>query len=42
MGKQIATEKWNIIKPELIKLMGLAPGQDPVKVLEVPAIFQGK
>ncbi|MBK5101350.1 MAG: hypothetical protein JJE15_10220 [Desulfobacteraceae bacterium] len=42
VGKQMATEKWNIIKPELMKLMGLAPGQDPVKVLGVPAIFQEK
>ena len=33
-------EKWEKIRPELIKLMNLEPGQDPIKVLGVPAVFQ--
>jgi hypothetical protein len=40
LGKQMAKEKWEIIAPELVKLMGLSPGQDPIKVLGVPAIFK--
>lgn len=42
LGIQMAEEKWNIIKPELVKLMGLSPGQDPIKALGVPSIFQQK
>ena len=41
-GKKMAQEKWDIIKPELIKLMELKPGQDPIEVLGVPSIFQQK
>jgi hypothetical protein len=39
-GKEMAREKWEKIRPELMKLMNLEPGQDPVKVLGVPAVFQ--
>ena len=39
-GKEMAREKWEKIRPELIKLMNLEPGQDPIKVLGVPAVFQ--
>ena len=40
MGREMAREKWETIKPALIKLMGLNPDQDPIKVLGVPKIFQ--
>jgi hypothetical protein len=39
-GKELAKEQWEKIRPELIKLMGLKPDQDPIKVLGVPKIFQ--
>ena len=39
-GKELAREKWEQIRPELIKLMNLEPGQDPIKVLGTPAVFQ--
>jgi hypothetical protein len=39
-GKEMAREKWEKIRPELIKLMNLDPGQDPIKVLGVPTVFQ--
>lgn len=39
-GKELAKEKWEKIRPELVKLMGLKPGEDPIKVLGVPKIFQ--
>ncbi len=40
MGKTLALQEWNKIRPELIRLMGLKPGMDPVKVLGVPKVFQ--
>ena len=39
-GREMAREKWEKIRPELMKLMNLEPSQDPTKVLGVPAIFQ--
>jgi hypothetical protein len=39
-GRELAKEKWEQIRPELVKLMGLKPDQDPIKVLGVPKIFQ--
>ena len=39
-GKELAREKWDVIRVELIKLMGLAPGEDPVNKLGVPAAFR--
>jgi len=39
-GKEMAREKWEKIRPELMKLMNLEPNQDPIKVLGVPAVFQ--
>ena len=39
-GREMAREKWEKIRPELMKLMNLEPGQDPIKVLGVPAVFQ--
>jgi hypothetical protein len=38
-GKELAKEQREKIRPELVKLMGLKPGEDPVTVLGVPAIF---
>jgi len=39
-GKALAKQDWEKIQPELVKLMGLKPGEDPIKVLGVPKIFQ--
>jgi hypothetical protein len=39
-GREMAREKWEEIRPELVRLMGLAPGDDPIKALGVPKIFQ--
>jgi len=39
-GKALAKQDWEKIRPELVKLMGLKPDEDPVKVLGVPKIFQ--
>jgi len=39
-GREMAREKWEKIRPELMRLMNLAPNQDPIKVLGVPAVFQ--
>ncbi len=39
-GKELAREKWEQIRPELIKLMKLSADQDPIKVLGVPKVFQ--
>ena len=39
-GRQLAREKWDVIRPELLKLMNLGPADDPVKVLGVPKAFQ--
>ncbi len=39
-GKRMAKEKWDIIAPELVKLMNLAAGTDPIKMLGVPKAFQ--
>lgn len=38
-GKEMARERWNQIAPALIKLMGLKEGDDPIKILGVPAVF---
>ncbi len=39
-GREMAREKWEKIRPELMKLMNLEPSQDPIKILGVPAVFQ--
>ncbi len=39
-GRQLARDKWDIIRPELIKLMNLGAADDPVKALGVPKAFQ--
>jgi len=39
-GKALAKQDWERIRPELVKLMGLKPNEDPIKVLGVPKIFQ--
>ena len=39
-GKELAKEQWEKIRPELVKLMGLKPGEDPINVLGVPKIFK--
>jgi hypothetical protein len=40
-GKALATEKWLVIRPALVKLMGLDPEEDPIKRLGVPKAFRG-
>ena len=40
VGKEMAREKWEQIRPELIRLMALRPEQDPISVLGVPKVFQ--
>ena len=39
-GKRLTQEKWDQIAPELVKLMDLQPGDNPIAILGVPAIFQ--
>lgn len=39
-GKELAKEQWEKIRPELVTLMGLKPGEDPIAVLGVPVIFK--
>ena len=39
-GKALAQQEWRKIQPELIKLMGLKPGTDPINALGVPKAFQ--
>ena len=39
-GKALARQEWDKIRPQLVKLMGIEPGSDPVKVLGVPKAFQ--
>ena len=39
-GRQLARDKWDLIRPELLKLMNLGPADDPVKMLGVPRAFQ--
>jgi hypothetical protein len=39
-GKALARQEWDKIRPQLLKLMGLEAGADPVKVLGVPRAFQ--
>ena len=39
-GKALARAEWGKIQPELVKLMNLKPGTDPVKALGVPKAFQ--
>jgi hypothetical protein len=39
-GKELARGKWDAIRTELIKLMGLSPEEDPIKKLGVPAAFR--
>lgn len=39
-GKALARQEWNKIAPQLVKLAGLKPGTDPIKVLGVPKVFQ--
>jgi hypothetical protein len=40
VGRAMAMEQWAIIQPDLLKLMGLEKGQDPLKVLGVPAFWK--
>jgi hypothetical protein len=39
-GKDLAREKWDAIRPELVKLMGLVAADDPVKKLGIPEAFR--
>ncbi|HUL00982.1 MAG TPA: hypothetical protein VLX29_09015 [Nitrospirota bacterium] len=39
-GKELAREKWDVIRPALVKLMGLDIADDPIKKLGVPAAFK--
>jgi len=40
LGRELARNQWEKIRPELVKLMNLSPEQDPIKVLGVPKIFK--
>ncbi len=42
LGKTLAKEKWDQIAPQLVILMGLKAGEDPIKILGVPKVFQGQ
>lgn len=39
-GKALARAEWNKIRPQLVKLMELKPGTDPIRQLGVPKAFQ--
>ncbi|HSQ02508.1 MAG TPA: hypothetical protein VLN59_00650 [Burkholderiales bacterium] len=39
-GKGLAQVEWRKIQPQLVKLMGLPAGADPIKTLGVPKAFQ--
>lgn len=39
-GKALARAEWRKIAPELVKLMRLAPGSDPIQALGVPRAFR--
>jgi len=39
-GKELARGKWDAIRPELMKLMGLSSADDPIKKLGIPAAFR--
>jgi hypothetical protein len=39
-GKELAREKWDVIRLALVKLMGFGPTDDPIKRLGVPAAFR--
>lgn len=39
-GKTLAREEWLKIRPELVKLMGLKPDEDPVTAFGVPKVFR--
>jgi len=39
-GKALARQEWLKIRPELVKLMGLKPEQDPIQAFGVPKVFQ--
>lgn len=39
-GRKMAKEKWDIIRPELMKLMELEDSQDPIKVFGIPKYWQ--
>ncbi len=39
-GQRMAKEKWDLIAPQLVSLMALEPGADPIKILGKPRAFQ--
>jgi len=39
-GRQLARVQWDVIRPQLVRMMQLAPADDPIKVLGVPAAFR--
>lgn len=39
-GKALAMNEWGRIRPQLVALMGLAPGEDPIAKLGVPKAFR--
>ena len=41
-GAAMALEQWKVIQPDLLKLMGLEKGQDPIKILGTPAFWSEK
>ena len=38
-GKEMARQQWDLIAPALVKLMGLKPGDDPIKLMGIPRVF---
>ena len=41
-GRRMAKAQWDVIAPELVNLMDLPVGSDPIKALGTPGIFQEK
>ena len=41
-GRRMAKAQWDVIAPELVNLMDLPVGSDPIKALGTPRVFQEK
>ena len=39
-GKALAEREWSKVSPELVKLMGLPAGSDPLRTLGIPKPFR--
>lgn len=40
VGRQLAREQWDVIRPQLAGIMGLGANDDPIKAMGVPKAFQ--